>query len=141
MIAEGVGPQDHAIAAAQSFVFQRACFKPSPEGLSGEGRHRPLRCHAGEFFRQCIQQWCLRKKIHHAWRVRGELGPFLDQPHAERLAGSRLVFVIVREKFRLVAGQIGVRRAVTAAAFAGKAEIERFAHCIAFPRLGNHFAA
>jgi 3-deoxy-D-manno-octulosonic-acid transferase len=60
---------------------------------------------------------------------------------APGLARALLVFVIVREEFRLVACQIGMRRAVAAAALAGETQIERLAHRIAFPRVGDDFAA
>ena len=71
---------------------------------------------------------------------RSQPRPPVDPAHGIGVPGPQPAFVIVREKLGLVRRHVDIDRTIALAAFAGQAQIERFADRLALPAVGQHVA-
>ncbi len=147
IIREGVGKQHHRVAAPHAAFARRAApgalqrIELGAETARRELRQGPFDRNPGNHFERRRKNRRARHGIHQARRFHRERRPLADPPHRVRMQGTRVRFVVVREKFRLVARHVGVRGAVAAAALAGEAPRERVLHLLAAPARGDHLAA
>ena len=99
--------------------------EPLLKGLRRKARNA---CAAAEFRRRLCdvaQERKLRGQIDQAGRIRREARPQVDVAKSVGAARAHAVFVIMREKFGFVGGDVDADGAIALAAFAGEAEIER----------------
>ena len=79
----------------------------------------------------------LRGEIHEARSVRCEARPEIDVAEGVGIQRAHAAFVIVREKFGFVGGDVDADGAIAFAAFAGQAEIERVFDFFAAPAVAD----
>jgi hypothetical protein len=137
VIIEGIGPEQHL---RPPDVAWAALAEPLRQRLRGKGRQPPLRRNAAEPFGNAAQPTSLREDIGHAWHERRQTGPPVDQAHRIGLTRSYPPGIVMRQKFGLVGGHIDLHGAVALAALAGQAQVERFAHVLTPPAVGERVA-
>jgi len=115
-------------------------MEPTLESLRGEGWDGALGGDSGYQLCQVAQAWKLRGKVHQAGDVRGDARPEIDV--AEGVSADRpdTSFVVMREEFSFIGGEVDADRTIAFAAFAGEAEVEGFFYFFAAPAVGDDFA-
>ena len=108
-----------------AFVARAAAPEPVLEGLGGEGGDLALGRNTGRSLCQAAEHGGMGEHVDHAGQAGGEAGPPGDQAHAVGAAGPQAAGVVVREELGLVGGYIYLDRALTFAALAGQAEVQR----------------
>jgi hypothetical protein len=86
------------------------------------------------------RSWGMTEKISDAWCRRCKPRPTID--FSKRICAQRppLALVVVRKEFRLVRGNIDVRRALGFARFTREAQVERLLDVLLLPAVAQHFA-
>ncbi len=123
-------------ASAATRVFMRA-VEPGFEGFGGEGWDGALGRDAGEQLCDVAKEGELRREIHEAGSVRCGAGPEVDVAEGVGAAGADAAFIIMREEFGFVGGDVDADGAIAFASFAGQAEVEGFFHFFAAPAVAN----
>src|SRR5260370_32121717 len=114
--------------------------RPLPKIEAGKSWHLTLWREPQNQSQQMPKSGRMTEKVCDFRRQGGPLCQSIDLPEGIGAQRPPLVFVVVREKLRLVGCNVDVRRAFRFAGLARETQIERFLDVLVVPAAARHFA-
>src|SRR5437868_6462991 len=137
VIVEGVRPQKHWRLTC---IAWSTTPEPGLERLRSKRRNAPLRRYPGRQLGNISQERKLGGEVDQPWNMGSQTRPRVDIAKGVRAERSSSAFVIVGEELCLVSCHIHADGAVTFAAFARQAQVERLFDVFVAPAILNYVA-